>query len=266
MGILDLIRSLLVPQSGSPTLSTGETGRTPMPADIGTTKPVCPYCLSPFPKMPARKTKCPSCNNFVFSRTRPSDRRKVLLRVDDLECLEEQWSITNGTHDDFVKQRQRRLATREALHQQFGKLPSEFDVEWRLLNEDSITHASTGNWGLYRNTRFSMGESLRAEGRLKEALVMYLEVCYLDLNGPQNREGIENFPELAAKFPSFDPKDAFLAPGVLERCRKLASTLKLTPDNLRDHFQKAAEPHHRNLRLPVDPQSAWRRFEAEWVL
>jgi hypothetical protein len=235
-----------------------------MLADIGTTGQVCPYCSSPFPKMPARKTKCASCKNFVFSRTRPSDRRKVLLREDDLERLEEQWSIANGTHDDFVKQRQRRLSTRDTLHQQFGKPPSDFDVAWRLLNEDSITHGGTGNWGLYRNSRFSMSESLRAEGRWKEALLMYLEVCYLDLNGPQNRGGIENYPDLAAEFPPFDPKDAFLAPGVLERCRKLAATLQLTPDDLRDHFQKAAEPHHRNLLLPVDPQSAWRRFEAEW--
>jgi hypothetical protein len=179
--------------------------------------------------------------------------------------LEEQWSIANGTHDDFVKQRQRRLSTRAALHQQFGNQPSDFDVAWRLLNEDSITHAGTGNWGLYRNTRFAMGEALRAEGRLREALQMYLEVCYLDLNGPRHRGGIENDPELAAEYPPFDPKDAFLAPGVLERCRKLAATPQLTPDEVRDHFQKAAAPHSRNLRLPVAPQRAWEQFEAEWI-
>jgi hypothetical protein len=110
-----------------------------------------------------------------------------------------------------------------------------------------------------------MGELLRVEGRLRMALLMYLEVCYLDLDGPQNRGGIENYPELAPKFPLFDPKNAVLAPGLLKRCRKLADTLHLTPDDLRDCLQRAAEPHYRNLRLPVDPQSAWRRLEGEWV-
>jgi hypothetical protein len=237
-----------------------------MLADIGTTDAVCPHCSSPFPKMPARKTRCLACNSFVYSRTRPSDRRKILVCEDDLERLEEQWSTVNGTHDDFVKQRQRRLSTRETLRQQSGKPPSDFDVAWRLLNEDSIAHGAAGNWGLYRNTRFRMGESLREERRLKEALLMYLEVCYLDLDGPQNLGGVANRPDLAAEFPPFDAKgaDASLAPGVVRRCRNLVRALQLTPDELRDYFHKVAEPHHRNLRLPVDPPSAWRRFDAEW--
>lgn len=139
MGILDGVRRFLSP---APWLS-----------DIGKTEPVCPHCSSPFAKMPTRKTKCPSCQKYVFSRTRPFDR-KVLLREEDLEPLEEQWSIVNRKHDEFVRQRERRASTRDAPHRQFGMAPSESDVTWRLLNEDLlIAHGGAGNWGFYRKVR-----------------------------------------------------------------------------------------------------------------
>jgi len=61
-------------------------------ADIGNAEPVCPYCNYRFDKMPQRKKKCPKCANFVYSRTRPLDNKKVLIKQDQIDELESQWT------------------------------------------------------------------------------------------------------------------------------------------------------------------------------
>lgn len=45
---------------------------------IGYDSPICPYCISNLEKMPARKTKCPICGEFIFVRTRPSALSMIL--------------------------------------------------------------------------------------------------------------------------------------------------------------------------------------------
>jgi DNA-directed RNA polymerase subunit RPC12/RpoP len=49
--------------------------------EIGRTDDVCPTCLEALARRPSRKTACPHCGGAIFVRTRPSDRRSVL--VDD---------------------------------------------------------------------------------------------------------------------------------------------------------------------------------------
>jgi hypothetical protein len=58
---------------------------------IGNTDPICPYCNYKFDKMPQKKKKCPNCNNFIRSRKRPFDNKKVLLKEDQLNELGAQW-------------------------------------------------------------------------------------------------------------------------------------------------------------------------------
>jgi phage FluMu protein Com len=61
---------------------------------IGVPEPICPYCNHQLEKMPGRKKKCPSCGNDIFVRTRPQDKRRILVRSDQLVvAVEEQWAI-----------------------------------------------------------------------------------------------------------------------------------------------------------------------------
>ena len=39
----------------------------------------CPYCNMLLGSMPQRKMKCPSCGQYIFVRTRPSDRQRILV-------------------------------------------------------------------------------------------------------------------------------------------------------------------------------------------
>lgn len=266
MGILGRMRSLF----GSvderdrqpPTSAVVQAGITP----IGQTAPECPYCSFRFPKMPQRKTACPSCKNPVFSRTRPFDNSKVLLRDTELEAIGEQWAIVNGTHQAYLHQRERRCSTENALEKQFGRTPVEFEVQWQLLNDDAAVFARERQWGLYRNARFGLGELLRRQGQDMDALRFFLEVCYLDLNGPENRGGLDQFPELAAKYPGFDPALSMLAPGVVGRCQNLLTKLNLDRDALVRAFLDVAGKASDDLALPIGPESAWERLATDLSL
>ena len=63
---------------------------------LGNTEPVCPYCTKPLEKMPGRKAKCPFCANFMYVRTRPADKKRVIVTEQDAAKIEEQWQTESG--------------------------------------------------------------------------------------------------------------------------------------------------------------------------
>jgi hypothetical protein len=63
---------------------------------LGNTEPICPYCAKPLDKMPGRKTKCPFCANFIYARTRPADKKRVIVTEQDAAKTDEQWKIEGG--------------------------------------------------------------------------------------------------------------------------------------------------------------------------
>jgi len=230
--------------------------------DVGNIDAVCPYCNNMLDKKPGRKKKCPSCDNFIYARTRPKDGKKVLVTKDQTEVIEEQWSIVKGTHAEFLENTRIIENERRFLAKKFGREPSENDIRWSLLNKELMTHSSNANWGLYRNAKFQMAEILRKESKTSPALATYLEVLYLDVNGPNNTGGIRD-RELLKEFPPFNKKDAFLAPGVFSRAVKLIQDLKLDDKVTKAIFDEIAERNFTNLRLPVTPEQGWRKIKKE---
>lgn len=218
---------------------------------VGTTAAVCPYCGVTLAKKPSRKTKCKDCGNYIFVRTRPQDRQQVLATEADTEVIAEQWSIVNGMHDAFLAEKQLRADIRARLAAQWGKEPSEGDVEWAVLNIKSVDTMRDGDWGLFRNVRFRQAEYLRREKRLDQALEFYLEVCYLDVNGPNNNA-------------AWNPKASWAtpAPGVVAWVVSLISQLELTPEEARERFLKAAG-RMSGVRMPVTPAAAWKKLVIE---
>ena len=53
---------------------------------------VCPYCKVQLAKRPQRKKKCPSCGNFIFVRTLPTTREKVLATEAEARRIDEEWA------------------------------------------------------------------------------------------------------------------------------------------------------------------------------
>lgn len=137
------------------------------------------------------------------------------------------------------------------------------DTQWRQFNTDLLLHAQRMNWSNYRMTRYDMAEFLRNEGKLQNALETYLEVCYLDLNGAENRERIKDDPEMLKQFPAFDPKLSFLAPAVIRRIKSIIKKLKLEISSIRDLFSTHNTKIQQNLNLPVSVDSCWKILEKE---
>lgn len=226
-------------------------------------KAECPYCNKALKKIPAKKTECPFCRKLMYVRTRPKDNARVVVTKSEAEKIEEDWAIVFGTHDSFVVEKEKIEKEREILKKRFGKEPSENDVKWGVLNKSLIEHAQHGDWGLYRNTRFEMAEILRKEMKFEHALQTYLEVCYMDLNGPNNIGGI-NDKEVLKEFPPFNPKQsAFLAPGVIDLVKLIMKKLELDKNKIKSIFIEHNSQIEKSLKLPLTVENCWRALENE---
>lgn len=227
-------------------------------SSVGNLEAVCPYCNQSLEKKPGRKKKCPHCGQFIYVRTRPSDEQQVLVTEAQAEEIGEQWSIVNGTHDDYLAEKKRFAEEKIRLAKRFGREPSDDDVRWSQLNQELIEHAKQQNWGLFRNAKSEMAEILRKEDKLTEALGFYLEVCYIDLNGPNNTGGITD-RALLKQFPPWNPKDptADLAPGILDRACRIIQKTEMDRPHVEEIYDKRASLIHDSLRLPLAPAAAW---------
>ncbi|MDP2650663.1 MAG: hypothetical protein Q8P04_01035 [bacterium] len=164
----------------------------------------------------------------------------------------------DGTHDAFITTKERFTKKKDALRVKFGgKEPSDNDVEWGVLNDQLMEYAESGDWDLYRNVRFNMAEVLRKEAKLKDALKVYLEVCYLDLNGPGNIKVLGG--------PAFQAK---LSTGVDHQVviliEKIMKKLNLSKDDVGKIFIEHNSRIGKNLQLSLTPEECWSSLEKEF--
>ncbi len=223
---------------------------------LGNTEPVCPYCSKGLDKMPSRKKRCSHCGNYMYVRTRPSDRKRVVVTEQDAVKIDEQWMKERSTYDAYLADKREFETQKAVLMKKWGREPSDSDVYWAIYNKQLLEHAKRGDWGLYRNTRFSMAELLRREKRNRPALETYLEVSYLDANGPRNMGGVFD-PEITRKYPPFSPDKAFQAPAIVHHIQQLSESLGMSESELKAVFMEVAERTRKNIKLPVSPEQAW---------
>lgn len=223
---------------------------------IGVTSASCPYCTSALETFPTRKAKCRHCGKCIYVRSRPADRAKILLRDDQLEELDQQWGDYHEARRLVQRWGPEFDTAREALAAEFGSPPRTGDVTWSLLMREMERHALDMNWGFFRNTKLEMAKQLLDEHRTKQGMEMLLEVCYLDLNGPENRGNITD-ARLLEEFPRFDVQGAFLAPGVIATLNDAISELGLNESELHESFVRATGLLARSVDVPVSPETAW---------
>lgn len=60
-------------------------------SNAGRVDNACPNCHQELIKRPGRKTKCPHCGTFIYVRTRPLDRKRVLVTADEARRLQAEW-------------------------------------------------------------------------------------------------------------------------------------------------------------------------------
>lgn len=224
----------------------------------------CPHCKKKLDKIPTRKTKCPFCSNNIFSRTRPLDRKKVLVTEKQRDEIELEWTRFHEANENMeLIQYDEYANAKKDLTKQFGKEPSMNDIKWRVYNKKVLSLTTNRQWGLYRNNKLDMAKLLEKEGRQKQALLTLLEICYLDLNGCRNISTINGKPmsiketnELGIK--DFDASMAFLAPGIISMVKDKIAEIKLNINEVKKMF---IEINHKTKPLkimPLNPEEAWR--------
>lgn len=221
----------------------------------------CPYCNQTLEKAPGRKKKCPHCNNFILVRTRPKDEKRVLVTEIEAEEIEKEWHVRSGVRNDYLNERGDYEDAKNILKNKFGRDPPENDVKWYLLNNDLLKYSTNNDWGHYRNTRFTMGELLRKEGKYLNALAKYFEVIYLDINGPNNLGG-KGRDDMS--FPQFDPSMGILAPGVIDIVCKIIDYLELDLTKVKEYFFKWNQKIQESMRLPISIEDGWITLQKEF--
>ncbi len=234
----------------------------PKPEMIGNLESVCPHCEAHLDKRPSRKKKCPHCDEYIYVRTRPADQKKVLVTEEQRDAIDVQWMKVHGTYEIHKEEQREFEQARAMLRERFGQEPIDGDVRWYLLNTALMKHSGQRNWGLYRNTRLNMADHLRKEGKEKLALETYLDVAYIDVNGPQNCGGISS-PELLKEFPMFDPSDSIGVSTVVHYIKRLSEKLGIDRTELKELYSTIASRGHKNLKLPVHPKKGWKELERE---
>lgn len=211
---------------------------------IGQIEPICPYCNKILKKRPSIKTQCPHCKQPIFVKDRPSDLKKTLLTATQKEAIEEQWAIVYGRHDLYIKGKQEKNKKNELLAKKIGHYPSVFELEWHNLESSLNKLALEQAWGPYRNAKLQMAEIRRKEGDLLNALGLYLEVCYMDVNRPANLRPIK-------------PKYAGVNQWTVNNIIRISKKLTITLPDIQAIFFKRTTSLHCLIARPLGPPKAW---------
>jgi hypothetical protein len=168
--------------------------------------------------------------------------------------------MVTGVSDALIYEQKLMDQTRKQLEHELGRQPTETELKTAVCELQQVGHAKQQDWGLYRNDRFQIAEFQRAAGKVTTALSILLEVCYLDLNGPNNCGGFKQDPELLKEYPPFRPNPNGLAPGIVERISRITRALELDEQRLKAQFTEQAEIVQRQLSTPLDPTMAWNQL------
>lgn len=232
---------------------------------IGSLESKCPSCSHPLDLPPERKTRCPYCGKAIYLRTRPADRKRVLLTEDQAELVKEQWAMIDGVHAEYVFHHKRVRNTKARLASRLGEAPTAEQVRLELLIEDGEIHARRHQWGMFSAVRREMAEIVRRTSGSSRALPEYLEVCYLQLNGPNNLaihiDRLTGTPMVDSRLPPWDPKHGQVTPLALARTRQLIEETRLERKAIREMFLDAASNLRASLSLPLSANRAWRRLD-----
>ncbi|NKE04673.1 zinc-ribbon domain-containing protein [Mesobacillus selenatarsenatis] len=221
----------------------------------------CPSCEHQFEKEVTRKRKCPSCQNILLVRTHHQTKKKMILKEEQIAKLESEKE--KYYKDKWIKDFFKRYGTtyeQEKANYSSGS-PYPHDVAWGMLNRAAMENASRMQYGLYRNVRMDMGDLLKREGKTGRALLFYLEVCFLDINGATNTV---NDPQLLKKYPPFQLDLAFIAPGILSYVETIMEELNMPLDKVKEEFIKHnRQIYEYNKLVPLPAERAWKTLESE---
>ena len=131
-------------------------------------KATCPYCNIILEKRPERKKKCPSCGKYIFVKTLPTTREKVLVTESQAEEIEQQWKSlyeykkwmeilsSHGVKDSNYESEKQQLSTK--LKREVADLEVVYSLFEKLVHE-------TNDYSDLKSINYEMALLLEEEGR-----------------------------------------------------------------------------------------------------
>lgn len=137
-------------------------------------------------------------------------------------------------------------------------------VSYQRLESESLKE---GNFALLRSARLSMALLMEEEVEqddelLRKTLATHLDLCYIDLNGPQNSTTRER--ELTNEAP-FDPSHGVLIPSIVNITLDYIERLELTRDETKSLFHKHISRHLSGLNPPLSLDDGWNKLEPNLI-
>ncbi|MDN5290066.1 MAG: hypothetical protein PWQ06_305 [Anaerophaga sp.] len=120
------------------------------------------------------------------------------------------------------------------------------DVIWGYLNERGMIHIKDGNFGLYRNCRFSMSEFVNEEGKLDNAFALLAEVIRYDLSGLSNGFSMKFMEIYAEGYFPYKNSIVTMAPGIKSRVVEYQEKKGLSIEEL----EKKLHSEMNKIKLP----------------
>ena len=120
------------------------------------------------------------------------------------------------------------------------------DKIWGYLNQRGMEHVKNGNFGLYRNSRFTMSEFVAEEKKIRTAFSLLCEVIAYDLSGLSNGFNKQYMDIYVRSYFPYEKSIVTMAPGITERVRKYADELGFSDENLHEEIRTEIE----KLKLP----------------
>lgn len=216
----------------------------------------CPYCSKQLDKMPVKKTKCPDCGQYMYSRTSPKTREKILVREDQVAEIEAQWQKYHlqkeiqNIFEEYHVDSETKAIIADYLKERDGNTPTNRDIAWQLLDEQLQMNVHEKRMIPYRNNLMRMANFSQMESNFPSAIKYYGQVCFMDINGPIGVGGFDPNSERAVIYPNI--------------CRMINDFLNKTGNQLHEMKPLLMETWAElqiAVNAPVSPENAWIEFE-----
>jgi len=200
----------------------------------------CPYCNIILEEL-QRNNKCPYCKNKFIKRIKPTDKKVIILRNDQLEEFEQEIIRvrTQKTIQRFLTYNFR-MSEKQFIQE---KDKMQLLHKGELSDKDVMLHLIDNKFrDSYRTMIHFKSEIFKAANELLPALTIYLEICYLDSN---DKSG--------------------LAPGILDLIRKTNKSLNLPKQNIKELFLEHNQIVQKSRKLSISVKDAWNELEEHLI-
>jgi hypothetical protein len=220
----------------------------------------CPNCHGALKKVPGAKTKCPLCAEFMFVRTNPHTRERVVVTEAQAEEIDDEIAKLNGTYDMRLAEKIRKEKVKADLTKSFGgKEPSEQDIRWRILNQDAMSYAKSKDWTSYMIAKNEMAEIQLKSNHAKDALRTFLDVAAMAINGADDVSmavGMDAAMRKELDMVEFRPGNPVSLTHIrVEEIKKAGEALGMGIEEILEEFLQVCQSA-RLSKLPLGPEAA----------